>query len=283
MLIKLHGVRGSLPVSDEKFVKYGGDTTCISIEFDGCPEYFIIDAGTGIRRLNQDVVSHSGYPIHLFLTHVHWDHIIGFPFFKPIYNHKSTINLYGYEDKTPIKGNEFINNLFRHPYFPVGPDAIRAEIVYHESIQTFHHNLFKISTISLCHPDGGVGYKIETKSKTFVFITDNELAIIKSGDANITYQNYVDFCCGADLLIHDAEFTVDEYPQHAGWGHSCISDVIQLALDAKVNSLGLIHHNQERTDLEIDSIISAISKDQNVLQAKLSVFACAAAQIITLA
>lgn len=268
MLIRCWGSRGSSPVSGQSFLKYGGDTTCLEIR-TADNNILIIDAGTGIRRLGNRLLEKKKYQYHLFFTHIHLDHIIGFPFFNPIYSEKTLINIYGCSglSKSPQSA---LASIMRPPYFPVDFKKIKAKLKFYEiNKNSFRIGSSVITFIPINHPDGGVGFKIKEGDRSFVFITDNELMEQYSGGE--TFQSYIDFVRNADLLIHDAEFTPEEYEKKKLWGHSSYKDALQLALDADVRHFGLFHHSQDRNDAEIDTIVQNC---QNIIRQKQSLLDC---------
>ncbi len=251
MLIRCWGARGSIPVSGGEYLRYGGDTTSIEVvSSEG--DLIIIDAGTGIRRLGNRIVKQDEGRINIMLTHPHWDHLSGFPFFKPLYRSNSEIHIRG-PRTTQDSLMKIISRTMSPPYFPVELEDIHAEIEFHGTgPESFWIGPVRVTTIPLNHTNRGVGYRLEEDGKCFVFLTDNELA--HPHPSGLGFDEYVRFSEGADLLFHDAEFTPEDYEQTRGWGHSLYTDTLNLALKAGVKRLGLFHHNQDRTDEEIDRI-----------------------------
>ncbi|PIP07487.1 MAG: MBL fold metallo-hydrolase [Syntrophobacteraceae bacterium CG23_combo_of_CG06-09_8_20_14_all_50_8] len=270
MIIRCWGARGSIPVSGKEYLMYGGDTTCLEIR-TGNDEIVIIDAGSGIRRLGNLLLTENRYQYTMLFTHAHWDHLMGFPFFKPIYMEETSISVFGCPfAQTSIK--HMISRIMAPPNFPVDFDNIKTAITYHESCDTLLAlNLLSVTPIALSHPNQGMGYKLSEGGKCFVFLTDNELAYKHPGGLN--YNAYVDFAYGADLLIHDAEYTEEDYQRTKTWGHSLYRHTLQLALDAKVKKLGLFHHNQERLDAAVDGIVEDCRKIIRERQSSLECFA----------
>lgn len=260
MYIRCWGSRGSVPVSGKEYNKYGGDTTCLEIRSKN-GDLIIVDAGTGIRALGNKIIKESINNLDILFTHAHWDHIMGFPFFKPIFMRGTTINIRSYPyNTTPIK--TIFDGLMARPYFPVQltDKDIRAQISFRRIPKNpFKIGPIKIDTIPLSHPkDGGFGFRFEEDGKTFVFLTDNELGYVHKGGCS--FDEYLEFSKGADLLIHDAEYEDKEYQNilktsEEPWGHSVISDVIQLGLGACVKRLGLFHLNAMRTDERVDAMV----------------------------
>lgn len=252
MIIKCWGARGSIPVSGKEYIKYGGSTTCMEVRSKN-GEIIIIDAGSGIRKLGIKLLEEKKYSYDIVFTHAHWDHLLGFPFFKPIYTKKARIKMYGYPfAQKSIK--ELLKISMTPPYFPVNYEDIKANISYHEACKDkFQIDSVTVIPISLSHPNGGLGYKFIEDNKSFVFLTDNELTFKHPG--GLDYKDYVDFSSGADLLIHDCEYTQKDYKTKKGWGHSIYKDALKLAMEANVKKFGLFHHNQERKDKDLDKIV----------------------------
>ena len=270
MIIKCWGSRGSIPVSGQEYVKYGGDTTCIEIRTKN-NDIIIIDTGSGIRKLGNKLLKENSYNYNIIFTHVHWDHLLGLPFFKPIYIKGTNISFFGcsFAQKS-IK--EMLSTSMVPPYFPVNFEDIQAKIVYHWACQdSFKISSVEVTPILLNHPNQGLGYKFVEDNKSFIFLTDNELTFKHHG--GLDYNDYLNFVSKADLLFHDAEFTEEEYKMTKGWGHSVYKDALQLALDADVKQFGLVHHNQDRTDKDLDKIVQNCHNIIKNQQSKLECFA----------
>ena len=253
MLIRCWGARGSIPVSGEPYLKYGGDTTCLEIRTHD-DQVVIIDAGSGIRRLGNRLIAEGRSHYAMLFTHAHWDHLMGFPFFKPIYCPNTHISMYG----CPFVQNSIATMIARvmaPPNFPVNYTDIRARITYHDSCQTqFAIASLAVDSIPLSHPNEGMGYRFIEGDKTFIFLTDNELSYRHPGGRD--YEEYVRFSADADLLIHDAEYSEQEYSSTRTWGHSTYRDALRLAIEANVKKLGLFHHNQEHCDDTVEEIVT---------------------------
>jgi phosphoribosyl 1,2-cyclic phosphodiesterase len=252
MIIKCWGARGSIPVSGQEYLKYGGSTTCIEVRTKD-DEIIIIDAGSGIRKLGNKLLSENRHEYNMIVTHSHWDHILGFPFFKPIYVEGTHLDMFGcpYLQESV---REMVSRTMVHPNFPVDFTNVKSEISFHGACEgSFRLKSVTVTPIYLSHPGQGMGYKFVEDEKCFVLLTDNELTFKHPG--GLDYQDYLDFAYEADLLIHDSELTKEEYKTMKAWGHTVYTDALKLALEAKVGSLGLFHHNQERTDVAIDGIV----------------------------
>ncbi|MFO7890362.1 MAG: MBL fold metallo-hydrolase [bacterium] len=272
MIIRCFGSRGSVPVSGQPFLTYGGDTTCIEIKTSD-NQVIIIDAGTGICTAGNQLQQDNQDSCHLLFTHLHLDHIIGFPFFDLLYSGTSKITIYSSVYlKKPIKSA--LSTIMNPPYFPFSFQKIKAKLSF-QKIQddTFTIGSACISTIQLNHPAGGIGFKIREKDKCFVFLTDNELGEpYKNGHS---FQTYRDFTSQADLLMHDAEFTPEEYNNRKHWGHTSYMDALYLALESGVKRFGLFHHHQQRTDAQIDAMVEKCRKYAARTQSSVHCFAVA--------
>ncbi|MBI5809756.1 MAG: MBL fold metallo-hydrolase [Deltaproteobacteria bacterium] len=279
MIIRCWGSRGSIAVSGRQYLKYGGDTSCIEVVSNN-GDIIIIDAGTGIRALGNRLVRAKKTRINLLLTHSHWDHLSGFPFFRPIYKKDSVIRVYG-PQSTQDSLKSIVSKTMASPYFPVELEDINADISFlGMGNKSYSIGSVNIRTIPISHPDPGVGYRLEEDGRSFVFLTDNELTF--SHPAGVKYEEYVKFVKGADMVFHDAEYKRAEYKKTVGWGHSVYLDTLKLAMDAGVKSLGLFHHNQDRTDKEVDGIVTECRKIIARKGGKMKCFAVAAGMEIKL-
>ncbi len=252
MQIRCWGARGSIPVSGRQFERFGGDSPCLEVR-DHQGTCLIIDCGTGMRRLGVRLLEEGCEDYSLIMTHFHWDHLLGFPFFRPLYSASTRLTLYGWP---AVQGRvlEKLLHVMAPPHFPVPARDIRATLDYIPcDTPWLILGALRIDIIALNHPNRGLGFRITEKGRQFVFLTDNELAATYPEGSS--YEDFVAFCEGADLLIHDGEYTEEEYLQTRSWGHSRYRDAVQLARDAGVARLGLFHHNQDRTDDAIDVIV----------------------------
>jgi phosphoribosyl 1,2-cyclic phosphodiesterase len=253
MKIKIWGCRGSLPAPGQGTLRYGGNTTCVELRLnDG--SVVVIDAGTGIRNLGKKLVEEQNLKeIYLLLTHSHWDHIMGFPFFKPAYFDRFTIHVRGGPiAKETLK--RYLEHQMEPPYFPERMKAMKAVFDITHGIPVIKRiGSAEVVPIPLSHPNGGFGYKIIEYNRTFIFLTDNELEYQHTNGKS--YTEYVSFCRDADLLIHDAQYTNEQYSFSKTWGHSTYEAAVNLAIDARVKRLLLFHHDPDRMDKELDGIV----------------------------
>lgn len=251
MLITFYGVRGSIPSPGPATNKYGGNTSCVYIELDN-GQNLILDAGTGIRQLGKRLESSDGV-INILLSHGHWDHIQGFPFFHPLYQADRQIRVY----TSPVGEHSKLCSLFDQidgANFPVRVDDLpsRSECIMENVESSLASKDIKVTRATLNHPGGGCAYRIEENGASCAYITDNELE--PPGEIATSYDQWVSFCNSVDVLIHDAQYQEDDMPHKHGWGHSLVSQVRQLAVDAEVGCLVMFHHDPDRSDTEIDFI-----------------------------
>jgi len=254
MRIRVWGTRGSIPVSGPEYMRYGGDTTCFEVTAaDG--EVLIVDAGTGIRGLGNRLAREGDPAVNLLFTHAHWDHLLGFPFFKPLYDPSARIALYGCLcSQSSVR--EMISGTMNPPNFPVSLKDTHAEVIFHDyPLEDFQLGSVTVTPVVLSHTNTGIGYRFTENGRRVVILTDNELRYQHPGGG--TFDDYVALCRGADLLVHDAQFLPDEYGRRRRWGHSTNVDAVDLAVQAGVKALGLCHHDQDRTDPEVDEIVAA--------------------------
>ena len=247
MKIRFWGVRGSIAVSGNSFVKTGGNTSCVEVEEEG--HRLILDGGTGLRALGAEI---GFQPIEatLLFSHVHWDHIQGVPFFTPALHPGSKLTIAGAGESV----HEALASQMKPPTFPVSLDALSADIRYLElkNDKPFESGPFRIVPFHLDHPNGVLGFHIETEHNSLVYATD-----VEHGER--VDPRLIRHSVGADLLIHDAQYTPAEYhggggPSRVGWGHSVWTQAIETALRANVGQLALFHHDPCRTDDDVEAI-----------------------------
>lgn len=253
MKLTFWGTRGSIAVPGPTTLRYGGNTTCLGLEIDGQPP-IILDAGSGIRPLGLKLAETPGpLEIILLITHLHWDHLLGFLFFEPVYRPGSRIRLGGWP-----RGRDGVRGLFDSQrsdgHFPVMFSNLPSEVFRDESILAPRFDLgpVKVRTIPLNHPQGGVGLRFDLDHRSFVFLTDNELG----GPGRLQIDDYARFCRGARVLVHDAQYLPEEMGNRRGWGHSDWRSVLELAQKAGVEQLILTHHDPNRSDDELDDILT---------------------------
>lgn len=280
MKVKFWGVRGSIPCPGPNTAKYGGNGACIELRVGDEDRIVIIDAGSGIRELGNYLMQNDlpKGPIcaDIFLSHTHWDHIMGFPYFTPIYIPGSKLRVYGPVtfEEDPLE--EVVGGQMKYRYFPVNFGELNSEIEYIRMQENPHVDLgggLKLATKFLNHPITALGFRFEYNGKIFctcydnepfrnLFITDPDHpeydeAMAVEGEEVAVEQNMIleKFFEGADLLIYDAQYTQEEYETNrVGWGHTPIEYAIEAANRAGVKQLALFHHDPDRTDEQIDEM-----------------------------
>lgn len=248
MKITCWGVRGSIPAPDPENSRYGGNTSCVAVEAED--RILIIDAGTGIRPLGQALLG-TEKSIYLLLTHVHSDHVEGFPFFEPLYEEGRTITLVDHNHgETSWSLLERLDGF----HFPLTPAHIPATIrrIEEDAMTVLNDRGFSLSRRPINHPGGAYGYRISLNGRTVVHIPDNE--IDPPGPAVASFEDLVSFCDGTDVLVHDAQYLDADMPEKSGWGHSVLRDTCRLAEAAEVGHLVFFHHDPDRTDDELDQM-----------------------------
>jgi phosphoribosyl 1,2-cyclic phosphodiesterase len=253
MRVTFYGVRGSIATPGLSTVRYGGNTVCVDVRLtDGT--VIVLDAGTGIRELGRLLLrdEHRG-PIHSLITHAHWDHIIGIPFFGPIWR-KDTHLLFYPLATTAQERLRHNSILFDEIHFPVRAADIPAKIeLIDASDERWRIGSARISRIQLNHPGGAQGFRIDDDDGTSLcYLTDNELS--PPGPAAISLDALARFAQGTGLLIHDAQYVEADMPAKRGWGHSVVGDVLELARQAEAETVALFHHEPERDDEALDRI-----------------------------
>ncbi len=281
MTVEFWGVRGSIPSPGPDTVEYGGNTSCIAIRYGSHNGLIVVDAGTGIKRLGDHLVKHElpHGPIraHLFLTHTHWDHIMGFPFFTPIFIPGSEIDVYGPVTHENESIEKIIGLQLSYRYFPVRQNELSATIRYHElKEQSFElADGMRVTTKFLNHPVLCLGYRFDYDGKSVATVYDNEPfrnlfpadpehpdydpALAEEGEEAAREQNaqLQEFYRASDLLIHDSQYTLQEYlAARIGWGHSPFEFAINAAHKAEVNTLVFFHHDPLRTDAELHELLA---------------------------
>ncbi|MBL4903418.1 MAG: MBL fold metallo-hydrolase [Desulfocapsa sp.] len=279
MKLRFWGVRGSIPCPGKHTKKYGGNGACMELRVEGRNEIIVIDAGSGIRELGNALVTNDlangPLQIAMYLSHTHWDHIMGFPYFTPIYIPGTRLKVHGpvsYEDD-PLR--DVVGGQMKYRYFPINVGELASDIEYErlreESAIDLGDGLL-LTTKFLNHPITALGYRFEYKGKIFctcydhepyrnLFITDpdhpeyDEIMAMEGEEvAREQNQAIEDFFRGADLLVHDSQYTAAEYEDRINWGHSTFEHAIAAANRAGVKKLALYHHDPDRTDDQIDEM-----------------------------
>lgn len=260
MRVTFYGVRGSCPAPGPSTARHGGNTSCVGARLSDGTQ-LVFDAGTGIRMLGKEL-EEIGYnlPIHLLISHTHWDHIIGLPFFGPMWKDTTELIIH------PLTNNRqerfrWRPTLFDEIHFPVPAEDIPCKI----ELADHPRGVWKIGSASVLrirmnHPGGAQGFRIEdSNGGVFCYLTDNELS--PPGTTTTTPEQLAQFAANADLIVHDAQYLPGDMPHKHGWGHSLVQDVLEFGALAKPKRLALFHHDPERTDAELDAIGAQATAD----------------------
>ena len=254
--VKFWGVRGSIACPSPHHIRYGGNTSCL--EITAGDKRVVLDAGTGIRGLGQTFLKDDVSQIHLLLTHTHWDHINGFPFFVPAYDPKRSLHIMAGH----LRGREGIQNVLAaqmdNPMFPVPLSAMQAKMRFEDFEAGMSFNLYDdvhVRTTQLNHPNGATGYRIEHAGHSICYITDTEHVPGKDD------QNILGLIEGADLVIYDSTYTEEEFPNRIGWGHSTWNEGVRLCRMADVKSMAIFHHDPEHDDDFMDKLGAEAHKE----------------------
>lgn len=288
--VTVWGARGSIPTPGPFTARYGGNTSCVAVQTDGSngDQLVILDAGTGIRPLGETLVANGNdaLTVALLVTHTHWDHIQGLPFFAPFFRKANQARICG-----PRQGDVPLERILRDQMdpvvFPVPLDALAADLsVEHVEQGTFEVNGFEVQAMRLRHPGVTLGYRLTPLGggASMAYVTDNELG--PGGDYEVGRDEWrkqlVGFLSGVDVLIHDAMYTTDELDAHRGWGHSSHAEAVALAAETGVKKLMLFHHRPEHDDDTMDRLVEEASTEAQRLSGALEVVAAAEGMELTL-
>lgn len=272
MLIRCWGSRGNIPVSGAEMLEYGGATPCLEI-CTSDQSIIICDAGTGIRNLGNALSFESKKEYTLLLSHTHDDHLAGLPFFEPLYDPEVRLTVFE-QDVLRDKLKALCDPVASRDYSPQCTRAVAARLDWQPALeygQVRKVGSALVMSIPASHPGVCAGFKITDRGKTVVYLPDNELLF--DHGANMNFDAYVQVCRRADLLIHDAQFTCDEYICRKGWGHSSWKQALELAITAQVQQLGLFHHDADRTDIQIEGIVEECKRNAAIRSPRLLCFA----------
>jgi phosphoribosyl 1,2-cyclic phosphodiesterase len=261
--LKFWGVRGSIPTPGPETIRYGGNTSCSELRHNG--KLFILDAGSGLRVLGNELLK-SGIPVtaSIFISHMHWDHIQGIPFFTPAFIPNNIFTFYGSE---PAGKDLFtiIADQMDPTYFPIEMKQMGSTMNFKSLFEgKYEIEGIEVETIYVNHPGNALGYKFHLNNKTLVYISDNEPfpkidendksnQIMLGEDSN---QKLINFISNVDVLVHDAQYTQDEYEKKVTWGHSPVEYTVDIAMKAGVKKLVLFHHDPLHNDDMIDHMLN---------------------------
>jgi phosphoribosyl 1,2-cyclic phosphodiesterase len=284
------GTRGSIPTPGPSTTRYGGNTACVAVEGTGTAQgrLVILDAGTGIRPLGRELVRVKGKAalnLDLLLSHTHWDHIQGLPFFAPFFGKGNCVSIWGGK-QGEVDLEVILRQQMHQVVFPVPLDELAAELtVEHVNAEAFEIDGFAVRAMRLRHPGNTLAYRLTPVGggASMAYVTDNELGPGGDyGEPRTWRTNFTEFLQGVDLLIHDAMFTPEEMEQYRGWGHSSYREAVRLAVEARVRRLVLFHHRPERDDDGMDLLVEQARGVAREMRASLEVVAATEGLQLTL-
>ncbi len=264
------GTRGSNPVSGPDYTRFGGNTSCLEVRHGD--DLIIFDAGTGIRPLGESIDTTKHKTIHLFISHTHWDHITGFPFFDPVYNPNVHVVIWspvGFEKST----KELFTDMLAYDYFPVRIEDMKAKLSFNDLRDGHSVTIgnIKIDCHYAYHPGPTLCFKIHIAGKTYGYATDNELFLGYQGDPNNlkpdhplieAHRSIIDFFKRTDVLIHEAQYTQQEYQKRVGWGHSSVANAVILCKYAQITEWIVTHHDPKHTD---EALLAKLQLQRDIL------------------
>ena len=285
MRIQFWGTRGSIAKPGPSTARYGGNTACVEIR-SARGTLVIIDCGTGGHALGQKLMSAGAEGVrgHILISHTHWDHIQGIPFFAPLFVPGNDWNIYG--PKGPGQSlRDTLTGQMQYTYFPITLDQCAARIRYHDLVEgAFEIEDIKVYAQYLNHPALTLGYRLEADGIAVVYCSDHEpySRELATGAGEITGQDlrHAEFIDRADLLIHDAQYTAEEYETKVGWGHSSFEYVMRLGQFAGVKRVALTHHDPLRDDDALDRLLTRVRAQVRKTGSSLDIFAAVEGQVV---
>jgi phosphoribosyl 1,2-cyclic phosphodiesterase len=256
MRARVWGCRGSLAAPGPETVRYGGNTSCVEVRL-ASGHTLVLDAGTGMRALGAVLQEEAHDELHVLLTHLHLDHLQGLGFFRPLFRPNVAVHLWG--PKSPVQSlAERIAIYLSPPLFPVGLNGVPAQLTFHDAPEEpVAIGSATIRAAKVTHQGPTVGYRVEEAGRVLVYLPDHEPSLgVQLCNEPPAWISGHDIARDADVLLHDAQYGDSEYPQHVGWGHSCIAHVMEFARKAQVGTVLLFHHDPYHTDSELDELLA---------------------------
>jgi phosphoribosyl 1,2-cyclic phosphodiesterase len=251
--VKIWGCRGSVPTPGAETVKYGGNTSCVEVVL-GDDAALVLDAGTGIRELGFDLVRRGTRKIHLFLTHLHLDHLEGLRFFAPLWNKDVTLEVWG--PRSPVLGlRERVLRAFSPPLFPIDFRDVPARVSFHDLPgEPWRAHGVSLHADLVLHPGPTLGYRVETGTSSLAYLPDHEPALAGIAGRSPDWISGGELAAGADFVLHDAQYLDEEYDAKIGWGHSSVADAVAFCHAVDARRLVLFHHEPQRSDEALEQL-----------------------------
>jgi ribonuclease BN (tRNA processing enzyme)/CheY-like chemotaxis protein len=264
MHVRFFGTRGSIATPGPYTLRYGGNTSCVEIRSNS-GTLLVLDMGTGAAVLGRELMARGALRGHVLISHTHWDHIQGIPFFAPLFIPGNEWDIYGPRGLGQTLRDTLAGQM-QYSYFPVGLEQLGANIRYHDLVEgRLRIGDIEVTSRYLNHPALTLGYRLEADGVAVVYACDHEphsrALATGSGDISGEDRRHAEFLAGADLVVHDAQYLASEYTQKVGWGHSTIEYALAVARFAKVKQLALSHHDPKRDDAAIDDLVGSLRSD----------------------
>lgn len=252
MRVTFHGVRGSTPCQSDDIKRYGGNTSCVSVDAPG-EQPLLLDMGTGLRYFGKALPADVLFRGSCLLTHLHWDHVQGLPFFTPLLREGSSLDVYGPSQDDGRSLAEVVSTTIRPPLFPVSVDELPGIVRFHDTANDeFNIGSYKVTARLIPHLGPTLGFRVELHGRTIAYLSDHQQPFDGSFSAQDGALELVE---GADLLIHDAQYTPPEFAAKSTWGHCTIEYAVWLASHSNVKQLALFHHDPSRRDDDLDGLL----------------------------
>ena len=250
--VGFHGVRGSTPCEGEQYARYGGHSSCVSVSREGQPP-IVFDLGTGLNAYG-DQLGTCEFHGTVLLTHLHWDHMQGLPFFAPLHNPASTLDIHGPRQVDAPLGEVF-SRIMCPPFFPIRPDGLSADVRFHDTEDDdFPIGLAKVRSRFVRHVGLTLGFRVEWGGRSVAYVPDHGPGCCPDDPDDYVPHDILELCDGVDLLIHDAQHTPEEYEPKRHWGHSTVDYAVHVARESGAKELVLFHHDPAHGDDELDRI-----------------------------
>ena len=250
LVVSFHGVRGSTPCSCPELQRYGGNTSCVTIESPDC-DPIVLDVGTGIRQWGLTMLENGCTTVHALVSHLHWDHVQGLPFFAPLHTEGVCLNFYGPGEETETLGEAF-GRFMKPPFFPIEPHQLIGEVAFHDVAETeFDIGDTRVTVRDVPHTGTTNGYRLERAGRSLAYVPDHQEPV---GRPDEVAESVLELCRDVDVLIHDAQFTPEEFDQRSNWGHCTIDYAIEVARQAGARNLVMFHHDPGHDDDQLDRL-----------------------------